>query len=99
MREETAVRRYQEAARILPARLREAALTMPEADQAAAEEFRLRAGRPLSVLLPAGERSLWVPVAPADLEALCDLSTDYSRYAAEETLRQGYLAVRGGFRV
>ena len=99
MREETAVRRYQEVARILPARLREAALTMPEADQAAAEEFRLRAGRPLSVLLPAGERSLWVPVAPADLEALCDLATDYSRYAAEETLRQGYLAVRGGFRV
>ncbi|MFR6095734.1 MAG: hypothetical protein ACLUIW_10605 [Dysosmobacter welbionis] len=38
-------------------------------------------------------------VTPEDLETLCDLATDYSRYAAEETLREGYLSVRGGFRV
>ena len=96
---EEEARRCREAARFLPARLREAVLALPEADQAAAEEFRLRAGRPLTVLLPAGERSLGLTVAPADLEALCDLATDYSRYAAAETLRWGYLAVRGGFRV
>ena len=38
-------------------------------------------------------------MTPEDLETLCDLATDYSRYAAEETLREGYLSVRGGFRV
>ena len=64
-----------------------------------AEEFRLRAGQPLVVLLPEGERSLGAAVTPEDLETLCDLATDYSRYAAEETLREGYLSVRGGFRV
>ncbi|MFR3922773.1 MAG: stage III sporulation protein AA [Dysosmobacter welbionis] len=46
-----------------------------------------------------GERSLGAAVTPEDLETLCDLATDYSRYAAEETLREGYLSVRGGFRV
>ena len=30
---------------------------------------------------------------------LCDLATEFSRYAAVETLREGYLSVRGGFRV
>ena len=92
-------RRYEEAARVLPGRLRALALTQPPQVRRLAEEFRLRAGRPLAVLLPEGERTLGDTVAQEDLEALCDLATDYSRYAAEETLRQGYLSVRGGFRV
>ena len=92
-------RRYEEAARVLPGRLREQALAQPPEVRQRAEEFRLRAGRPLAVLLPEGERSLGTAVTPEDLEVLCDLATDYSRYAAEETLREGYLSVRGGFRV
>lgn len=92
-------RRYEEAARVLPGRLRALALAQPPEVRRLAEEFRLRAGRPLAVLLPKGERPLGDRVTPEDLEELCDLAADYSRYAAEETLRQGYLAVRGGFRV
>lgn len=92
-------RRYEEAARVLPGRLRALALAQPPEVRRLAEEFRLRAGRPLAVLLPEGERTLGDRVTPEDLEALCDLAADYSRYAAEETLRQGYLAARGGFRV
>ena len=92
-------RRYEEAARVLPGRLREQALAQPPEVRQMAEEFRLRAGQPLAVLLPEGERSLGTAVTPEDLEVLCDLATDYSRYAAEETLREGYLSVRGGFRV
>ena len=92
-------RRYEEAARVLPGRLREQALAQPPEVRQLAEEFRLRAGQPLAVLLPEGERSLGAAVTPEDLETLCDLATDYSRYAAEETLREGYLSVRGGFRV
>ena len=38
-------------------------------------------------------------VEPTELETLCNLATEYSRYAAAETLREGYLSVRGGFRV
>lgn len=99
MENQEAVRRYEEAARFLPARLRASALALSEADRAAAEEFRLRTGQPLAVLLQEGEREIGPAVTPADLETLCDLATDYSRYAAAETLRCGYLAVRGGFRV
>ena len=50
-------RRYEEAARVLPGRLRALALTQPPEVRRLAEEFRLRAGRPLAVLLPEGESS------------------------------------------
>jgi len=91
--------RYEQAAAVLPLRLRKAALELPEAERRRAEEFRLRAGRPLTVLLPEGELALEPVVEPEELETLCDLATEFSRYAAAETLREGYLNVRGGFRV
>ena len=53
----------------------------------------------MTVLLPEGEKSLDMIVEPEDLETLCDLATEFSRYAAVETLREGFLPVRGGFRV
>lgn len=65
------------------------------------EEIRLRAGRPLTVLLPEGERP--VEGAPAvthqDLERLCDMVTAYSRYASADAMGRGYLQAKGGFRV
>lgn len=91
--------RYEDAAAVLPLRLRKAAMALPEEQRAVAEEFRLRAGQPLSVLLPGGEVSLGTVVKPEELEALCDLATEFSRYAAMESLREGFLSVRGGFRV
>ena len=42
-----------------------------------------------------GERSLGAAVTPEDLETLCDLATDYSRYAAEETPAGG-VSLRAG---
>ena len=93
------MRRYAEAAAILPVRLRTLALSLPDEVQARAEEFRLRAGRPMMVLTPEGEMALEGIVEPEDLETLCDLATEFSRYAASETLRDGFLPVRGGFRV
>ena len=91
--------RYEAAATILPNRLRKLALALPEEQKAAAEEFRLRAGRPMTVLLPEGELPLEAEVDPAELETLCDLATEFSRYAAAETLREGFVPVRGGFRL
>ena len=38
-------------------------------------------------------------LTPGELEQMCDRLTGYSRYAACETLRCGYLAAEGGFRV
>jgi len=91
--------RYEQAAAILPGRLRKAALAISEEEKAAAEEIRLRAGRSLTVLLPTGELPLEVQVEPEELETLCDIATEFSRYAAAETIREGFLPVRGGFRV
>ena len=91
--------RYEAAAAILPNRLRKLALALPEEQKAAAEEFRLRAGRPMTVLRPEGELPLEAEVDPAELETLCDLATEFSRYAAAETLREGFVPVRGGFRL
>ena len=91
--------RYELAAAYLPTDLRRLALALPKADQRAAEEFRLRSGQPMTVLLPSGERELDAIVESEDLETLCDLATEFSRYASTETIREGYLSVRGGFRI
>lgn len=99
MQEKESIRRYKEAAAILPVRLRALALSLPDEVQVRAEEFRLRAGRPMTVLTPEGELALEGIVQPEELETLCDLATEFSRYAASETLRDGFLPVRGGFRV
>ena len=47
MQKDKNILRYEEAAQFLPARLRKAALALPEQRRAEAEEFRLRAGRPI----------------------------------------------------
>ena len=99
MKQEQMIFRYREAASVLPVRLRKPVLALPEAQQCCAEEFRLRAGQPLTVLLPEGELPLEVIVEPEELERLCDIATEFSRYAAVETLREGYLSVKGGFRI
>ena len=91
--------RFDLAASVLPGRLRLAAQALPEEVRATAEELRLRVGQPLSVLLPEGERALSEVVEPQDLETLCDLATEFSRYAAAKTMGAGYLPVKGGFRV
>ena len=91
--------RFDRAAAILPSRLRRLALALPEADRARAEEVRLRAGRKMTILLPEGEQEVEAVVEPEELETLCDLATEFSRYAAVETVRRGYISVSGGFRV
>lgn len=90
---------YESAAAILPNRLRKLAMALPEEQKAAAEELRLRAGWPMTVLLPEGEMPMDAVVEPAELETLCDLATEFSRYAAAETIREGFVPVRGGFRL
>lgn len=104
MDESYAIRRYEQAAALLPLRWRETARQLPPPQQAQAEELRLRAGQPITVLLSQGELPLSREASPpvvtqSDLEQLCDTVTDHSRYAAAETLRRGYLTARGGFRI
>lgn len=100
MTEEYAAARYEDACALLPGRLRGAALALDRGEKAAAEELRLRIGRAVYLTLPEGERALpQTRVIRSDLEQVLDRATEYSRYTAEETLRQGYLTAPGGFRI
>lgn len=96
---EGALLRYERAAAFLPVRLRKSAGMLSDEQRAVAEEFRLRIGRPMTILLPSGEWETADMAEAEDLEILCNLATEFSRYAAAETIREGYLPVRGGFRV
>lgn len=99
-----AIGRYEQALELLPARWQQLAHRVPDHRKARAEEFRLRTGRPMTILTPEGELLVSderprQTVTQADLEQLCDTVTGYSRYAAAETMGKGYLIGRGGFRV
>ena len=102
--EQDRVRRFEQAAELLPPRLRRLAMEIPDERKARAEELRLRARQPLTVLTPEGELSTAAAerdalVTPDDLERVVAGVTEYSRYASAEALRQGFLSVRGGFRL
>jgi stage III sporulation protein AA len=103
MDENEAIRRFEQAVKLLPLRLQRGAMHLPDWQKSLAEELRLRAGQPLTALLPEGEIPVETenprPVEQPELEQLCDYLTGYSRYAATETLRRGYLNAKGGFRV
>ena len=99
-----AIARYEEAAALLPPRFRTAAMQLDDHRKRRTEEFRLRALQPPTALLPEGELPLPYfgaerGVTPQELSQMVDTLSEYSRYACAETLRQGYLCLRGGFRL
>ena len=55
MDESYAIRRYEQAAALLPLRWQQQARQLAPEQMARAEELRLRAGGPMTVLLPEGE--------------------------------------------
>lgn len=99
-----AIERYEQAVNLLPMRLQRTARQLPDWKKELVEELRLRAGHPLTVLLPEGEQFSTeelprITVSRGDLEQMCDTVTGYSRYAAAETIRRGYITAEGGFRI
>ena len=56
MVERYAISQYEQAARLLPVRWQRIALQLPDWQKEQAEELRLRAGHPMTVLLPRGEQ-------------------------------------------
>lgn len=104
MKDNYEITRYEQAAELLPVRWRDAACHLTRQQKAQAEEFRLRAGFPVSVLLPEGELRLQpeggaAEVRQAELEQLCDRVTGYSRYAAGEAIGSGFITAPNGFRI
>lgn len=104
MKESYAIERYEQAAALLPLRWQRSARQLPDWQKALCEELRLRVGQAMTVLLPEGELTVpqegpAIAVTQSDLDQLCDSVTGYSRYAAGDTLRSGYLTAVGGFRI
>ena len=101
MVERYAISQYEQAARLLPVRWQRIALQLPDWQKEQVEELRLRAGHPMTVLLPRGEQVVGeeAVVTQGDIELLCDTVTGYSRYAAAETMARGYITAKGGFRI
>lgn len=92
---------FDQAVSLLPLGLRQIALTLPRAAQASAEELRLRAGQPLSVTFPDGERTVSgsPAVLPDDLRSVLEFATHSSIHTALDRIRHGFVTVRGGHRV
>ena len=89
---------YSGAIRLLPPRLRE--LAGRSQNMGHAEELRLRAGFPLSILLPHGEYDLGgAAVTPAELDAVVEIATGASLHSARESIRAGYINAPGGYRL
>lgn len=99
MNQDKAALCFDQAASVLPAALRRAAGRLTEAEKRQAEEIRLRAGQTMTILLPEQEIDTGSPVEQEDLESVCNLATEFSRYSAIETIRMGYLPMRGGCRI
>ena len=92
--------RFRQAAALLPPRLRRWAEGLGPAEQGAAEELHLRAGRPMTAVLPEGERPLsGEPVRQEELYAVLEIATQASAHTALERVRGGFFTVKGGHRI
>jgi len=102
MDKKAAISRFDQAISMLPVRWRSTMLSLSDGKKEIAEEIRLRVGEPITVLLPEGETTVAVDkmtVNASDIEQLCELVTEFSRYASGETMAQGFIMAQGGFRV
>lgn len=91
---------FENAAALLPQDIRARALELDTQSRMRAEEFRLRTGRPPTILsrgveLPLAARA----VTAKDLDALLEAATRASAHTAFSNVAGGFVTVRGGCRV
>lgn len=96
----TSAARLDQAAQLLPGALRRRVLALPERERSGVEELRLRVGRPLFVVSPAGEEPLVDTLVTADtLNTVLELASASSVHTVIEQIKKGFVAVRGGHRL
>ena len=99
MSEERNAVRFRQAAALLPPHLRRPVERLDGTSQARAEELRLRAGRPLTLVCPEGERTVpgaEAPVRSMDLSLVLEIATQASAHTALERVRNGFLPYAAG---
>lgn len=101
----------QEILEALPLNLREIIMNIPATHAADVEEIRLRTNKPLIIYsnnedihldIKGGivkDKNKSYMVTAMDISKVFELITDYSIYALEEELRNGFVTIKGGHRV
>lgn len=94
------ISRFDGAVLLLPQELRCRARRLSPKLRGAAEEVRLRAGQPMTVLVGGAEIPLGAEnVAPQDLESVLEIGTQASLHSVRDSLRRGFVTLRGGYRL
>lgn len=96
---EYARERFLQATAFLPRHLRSALSCLPAGSQAAAEEIRLRIGRPMTLVTAEDEISTGSIVSSDDLDLTIEIASQCSAYAVLDQVKNGYVAIRGGHRL
>ncbi|ELC8441725.1 stage III sporulation protein AA [Clostridium perfringens] len=63
------------------------------------QEVRVKVGKPLSIVLDNNETIFNYIITRDDVKAMIQKISNYSLYAFEEDIRQGYITIQGGHRV
>ena len=96
---EYAREQFIQAAAFLPRHLRGALANLPDELQSKAEEIRLRAGRPLTLVTAGEEISTGSVISTQDLELTMEIASQCSVYTVLDQVKNGYVALRGGHRL
>lgn len=93
--------KYGQAAEYLPLRLRTFAMGLSREEKLRSQEFRLRAGRELSIYISGREKSVSAGerVSCEELQTVLELATGCSVHSAQSSLGKGYVTVHGGHRI
>lgn len=97
-------KRLEQALRILPPAVGSSALQLAEHAKLLIEEVRLRSGKPVSVFSGGREWRLTqngttLPVSQKTVEDVVAKAAEYSLYASQKQLSQGFITVAGGHRL
>ncbi len=91
---------YRQAASVLPEAFRRAAEGANEPARRRAEEFRLRLGSPMTIVLEDEEHESDSPaVTEADLRTVLEQASRASAHTVLDRVRSGYVTIRGGHRI
>ncbi|MDZ5252777.1 stage III sporulation protein AA [Clostridium sp. LIBA-8841] len=63
------------------------------------QEVRVKVGKPLSIVMDNNETIFNYVITRDDVKAIIQKISNYSLYAFEEDIRQGYITIQGGHRV
>lgn len=96
---EYARERLLQAAGFLPRNLKMTIGGLPEQLQGEIEEIRLRAGRPMSVVVPDREIPTGTIVTVDDLELTIEIASQASAYTVHNQVKNGFVTIRGGHRL